>query len=162
MFYAQTTIPVLLVLLLQSPFATLLVVKYNPPVVFSFPCNDNPRYLTQEFQVPVDNTTKPTWKGVFYVDQWVSSVNVKLDIVLDNPAEIVVNPRVVHIINLDGTGSDDRRSFRLTTVQLPTAIHKIEFKVSSPKDDGLFPSVLSMSVNGLLLCDNKDRKQMSI
>lgn len=107
--------------------------------------------------MPLDNndTSKLSWNGVFYIDeQWQTSSNVKLDIVFDRSTVVEVNPRQVHIIDLDAT----QKSFRLTTVQPPRLIHKIQFKVTSTGDEGPFPSVLSMNVNGLVVCDNKGRK----
>lgn len=133
-------------------------VNYGGPVAFSFPCNDNPRYLTQELQVPVNNETAVTsWKGIFYIDQWLNHFNIKLDIVLDKDATIEVNPRVVHLIDLGGEHLNlQRRSFRLTTLQPPNSLNKIEFKVEGVAA-GEFPSVVSLNVNGIILCDNKER-----
>lgn len=102
-----------------------------------------------------------SWKGVFYVDQWSNTVNIKLDISFDTPVFIETNPRVVHLIDLKGNAEENNdssvgmKSFRLTTVQPPSSINRIEFKVLGL--NGKFPNVRSMTVNGVSLCDNKDR-----
>lgn len=127
-----------------------LEIKYGGPVAFSFPCNDNPRYLTQEFRVTETNSSE--WKGTFYVDQWVNSVNVKLDFVFDAPATVEANRRLIHIIDLDSEG---QKSFRLTTLQPLNKTNRVEFKVFGVTDK--LPNLLSLNVNGQTLCDNKDR-----
>lgn len=161
---------------LSGTFASIEV-KYGNPVIFSFPCNDNPRYLTQEYHPsPLSsvsnnhnpNETLDSWKGTFYVDQFQNSVNVKLDIILDREASIEVNPRVVHMIDLKSIGrasppegshssssTEQMQRFRLITVQPPKSLNKIEFTVRGLTG---FPSLLSMSVNGLILCDNNNRE----
>ena len=149
---------ILFLVVVVSSCASALQVRYGSPVIFSFPCNGNPQYLTQEFvpQTPSGEAQNATWKGIFYMDQWQNEVNVKLDIVLDRNASIEVNPRVVHLIDLEGSESSEpqMKNFRLTTVQPPKSINRIEFKVTGL--DGEFPSVRSMNVNGVVLCDNRD------
>lgn len=156
-----STVLILLVGVLLHPSWATVDVKYAGPVIFSFPCNENPRFLTQEFQIPANNRSAGPWKGIFYADQWPSSEYMKLDIVLDREAKIEVNPHAVHLIDLDGnsnsnssaTPEGNMKSFRLTTH--PKPITRIEFKVQGV--NGEFPSVLSIVANGIVLCDNNGR-----
>lgn len=150
-----STVLILFAGVLLHPSLATKDVRYGGPVIFSFPCNENPRFLTQEFQIPVKNRSAGPWKGIFYADEWPSSDYMKLDIVLDREALVEVNPQAVHLIDLDSSATPEglMKSFRLTTH--PKRISRIEFKVQGV--NGEFPSVLSMVANGIVLCDNNGR-----
>lgn len=132
-------------------------VRYSGPTVFAFPCNDDPNYLTLEYDVPVENVTSVKWKGTFYVEDSLLAVGLKLDIVFDHPVELTVNPRTLFVTTLD---PETKLSHRLTALQPLNRTSRLEFNVQGL--DNHFPAVRSMTANGLNLCDNEHMDSNSV
>uniref|UniRef100_A0A6B2E8V9 Putative hemolymph proteinase 16 n=1 Tax=Phlebotomus kandelakii TaxID=1109342 RepID=A0A6B2E8V9_9DIPT len=108
------------------------------------PCPDGNLHMSREIGGPPN--LENYWDGSFYLDKWPNIPEVRLEITLDAPARMEIDPDEARI-HING------RSFYITTFQAPPKINRVKFTVRG-KPRGKFPNVVSVHLNGADVCPN--------
>ncbi|XP_059611560.1 chymotrypsin-C-like [Phlebotomus argentipes] len=84
------------------------------------------------------------WDGTFYLENWPNIPEVRIEITLDAPARMEIDPDEARI-HING------RSFYISTFKAPPKIDKVKFTVRG-RPRGKFPNVVSVHLNGADVC----------
>lgn len=134
-------------LILPSAGQEDIIVNAASPLAFTFPCANDPKLLVMNYAVQQSNNN---WEGVFYMDRFRDVFSVRLKMVLDNPANIILK-------NTQGNvHSNDNMTFIISTFKNPPEIRRIEFRVIG-LSFGFFPHLMSLRFGEETLCDNSGR-----
>lgn len=124
-----------------------ITVRSGPPLAFTFPCGNDPKWFVQSYRVKEFNNN---WEGIFYMDQFTDVFSVRLQVVLDNPATLNLKNTLGNVI------THDNQTFLISTFKIPPEIRRIEFEVKG-LTQGFFPHLISLRFNDRPLCDNRER-----